>query len=330
MRNNHVMVYSDQDVDLLRETIENDKGLWKTIKYLKFWSYPVEVWDFHIEQIKEDIKEFTKKWIQCYIWWWIFNSFWNHEYIKRKVKEIKKIWIETVEITNSEWNLENPVFFEEVMNILTWEFNKVLIEIWTKYSGTNFSSNYKEWEKTIYNAIKSNADDIIIEWSVWNAWIYSNIYKIKTLLLINIIKIIEDLGYKDKYIIESSIPSHQIDITQNFWEDIQLWNILPKFFKFINSIRLGKISNNELNEIKQLYIKSWLYTIFELKANNQNNSSKEANFKLIEYILDLCEQNNINPNLIIFDKDFFNLDLGVEFSSIIIKQRIEELVKEKN
>jgi len=313
------MVVWDEDIDLIMWNSLDD------VKYIKMSSLTKEKWWFDKNKIIKNIQEFTKKWVDCYIWWWLFDSHWSHEDIKQVAKEMTNLWIKTVEITNSEWNLMVPTFFQETMNILRWEFEKVLIEIWTK-NFTRFNIDYKIREKAIENAIENFADEIIVEWWwSWNVWIYDKNCKIKSLLLSNIIKKIEELGYKDKYIIESSLPTHQINITQNFWEDIQLWNILPLFYKYINSIRSWNISKEEFNKLKYNYQRLWLLWLFNIELNNQNNTTKNDFFWLINKLFELALKNNIDPNSIFFDEELYNINWDIKTTINRIKSKILEL-----
>ncbi len=318
MRNNHLMAYSDWEIAFFEE-----KSL-KNVKYLKFWSYPIKTWSLNSRQVIEAIQYFTKKWVECYIWWGIFDSAKDYDDIKKIAQILKTLWIETIEITNSEDIFMDPVFFKETINILKWEFDKVLIEIWTKHR-SRFCKDYKQREKAIENAVKADADEIIIEWWIWKVWIYTEDYKLKTLLLINIIKKIYELWYKDKYIVESSFPSHQVDITQKFWKNITLWNIRSRFYDFIDSLRTWILNNKELAKIKEIYTKAWINNNFNIKNNNQNNNSVEDLFQLIEILFELAKEYKIDPNLIFFDENFYNLDDNIETNTDKIRNKIINL-----
>lgn len=301
MRNNSLIVFDSDDIEIAWDIIQS----WalETIKYVKFHSWSLMDRDIDIWEAVESVQEFTMKWIECYVWWWVIDSDLDFYSFKTTIENIKRLWIEIVEVTNSEWRLANPKKIEEVINILSWEFDKILIEVWTKDDYDKFSKDYDAWNRAIDNAVESGADEIVIEWWMWNVGIYTDENETKTLLLANILKRLKENGYQDKVIIEAWNKTLQSNIINLFWSDVTLWNIQPHNLWFVNYMR------------KQLISQKGLLEEFS---------------ELIDMLFKLCKKHKIDPNYFFFNNKFYDLNRNLQRHIKTIEEEVKSIIWERS
>jgi hypothetical protein len=225
MNRTSLIVWSPDDVETAYKVI--DDFPWQ-IQRVKFWSERV-MWKkphISVEQILESRTQFADMWVDSYIWGWLVDAC-----IKQEARDWKphfngisdqlvQWWFETVEI----WN---PTL--EQIGMLRDKFQTVIAEIWSKSTKDEYGTSYLSWEQSLERSVNVWIKDIVIEW--WgesDRWIYSIMTEVKMLLLMSLMRNLEDLSYDWDVVIEANAPLHQRLMYQSFGGAIHLWNISPQ------------------------------------------------------------------------------------------------------
>lgn len=275
MGNNSLILFNNRNIVDILATKPNN------LDYIKFHSWSILNEDFNKWLLIDSIKEFTSNWIKSYIGGGVFDSKYNKKEFLWVVKKIKELWLNTVEINSCEWKFTSPIIFSEVMKILCWEFEKVLVEIWIKSNCDIFSRDYKPWINALDDLAEFQVSEIVIEWGMWICWIYSSKKYLKILLLFTIIKKLIEIGYQEKFIIESALNIHQYDLINLFWSDVKLWNITTNCVNIIEDIR-------QTSKGKQNFFKEFS--------------------SIIDEIFDFCKKYKLEPNYFLFNEEFYFLN----------------------
>lgn len=302
MKNNNIILFDQFDLGDCLECIR--QWLMSTVGLVKITTSAILDKKIPKSEIQELTQECRKNWIECYIWWWITYRSIKKSQLTGHIKYLHDLWISTIEIPDSVGNNKDPELIFDLVEKLSLEFDKVLIEIWSKEKDI-FSMDYAVWEKSIIATVNAWADWIIIEWWMWDVWIYDDKYKIKTLLLWFILKKISDMWYDKDIIIEANNPDSQEYIINLFWPWTKLWNIC------MDDTNLDNI-NSTRNSCKK-------------------NENLLLNFyELIDTIFKFCNDNWINPNYFFFNPKYYNLDPNIKKSILLLKHEILSLTPESS
>ncbi|MFK7780688.1 MAG: phosphosulfolactate synthase [Candidatus Gracilibacteria bacterium] len=150
--------------------------------------------------------------------------------------------IKVIEISNSLGENTNPEVLMKLVEKLSGEFDRVLVEVGAKKESI-FSRDYKAWEDSIISVIEAGADGIILEGGMGNVGIYTDSYQVKTLLLLFIFKKISDLGYDKDIIVEAGT-----DCLQNYIISL-----------FGSQTKIGNIRVNDVNSYNHSYKQEYKY-----------------------------------------------------------------------
>lgn len=218
-----------------------------------------------------------------------------------------------VEIGRDSLNANNESDFQNLIRQLSWEFEKVIVEIWTKDENERFLHDYRAWSDSLDSALESSADSIVIEWWMWTVWIYDNNSRTKTLLLLYLVRRFQRSWSDKELIIEAWNKKIQEYIISLLWPNVKLWNV-PSFPYWTFWCEMGlHWVNNFRNRTSQTYDENLLERLFEV----------------IDIIFDLCKEHNIDPNYFFFSGRYYDLDFDTERTIKGIKWEITQLTKPK-
>lgn len=284
---------------------------WETIDLVKLASKAV--FDFWYDQIRKSNSKFNDFWIWCYLWWWVTESMIRKTWLTGTVNKLNSLWVRAIEVWRDSLWLSSEKEFQQLVMQLSQNFEKVIVEIWTKSGENGFSHDYKAWSDSLDSALESSANSIVLEWWMWFVWIYDNFSRTKTLLLLYLVRRFQR-GWSDKeLIIETWGRKIQEYIISLLWPNVKLWNIptLPLW------------ANEESLSLE------WIDDLRTRTAQNYDENLLEWLFEVIDIIFQLCKEHNINPNYFFFSGRYYDLDFDTERTIEGIKWEITQLTKPK-
>ena len=189
----------------------------RKIKRMKFTTSSLEKGLLKFGQAKEMQQELKWTGIDVYVWWWVTDDAIENWKLSKHISQLQELWISTIEV----WN-PTP----EIITTLRWEFSTVISEIWSK-GWDEYSHDHTAWEKSLKTSLDGWIQDIVLEGWNGRVWIYTRDYKVRTLLIIHLLKIIEESWHDIDTVLESPQPPQQHYLYSLLWRNIHLWNIHP-------------------------------------------------------------------------------------------------------
>lgn len=307
-RSNNLIFTPSWEDEAIKEAWWN---FWRTIDLVKVASNAV--FDFWYEQVWLSNRKFDNFWIWSYLWWWVTENMIRETWLTETIKKLNSLWVKAIEVWRDSLGLSSEREFQQLISQLSQEFEKVIVEIWTKSGKKGFSSNYKAWSDSLDSALESSANSIVIEWWVWFVWIYDDYSRTKTLLLLYLVRRFQRSWSDKELVIETWVKKIQEYIISLLWPNIKLWNIptLPSEFG------------------EQSLTLEWINNLRVKTAQTYDENLLERLFEVIDIIFDLCKEHNIDPNCFFFREKYYDLDFDTEKTIKWIKVEVSELTKTK-
>ena len=279
------------------------------ISRLKVTSRGIEQWNVSYAEVSEVQAEVRQKWIDVYVWWWITDKEIENWNLPVHISELQKHEIDTIEV----WN-PTP----EIIRILQWEFKTVIGEIGSKSHVDEYSYDYTAWENSLKTSIDWWIENIILEGWTGNCWIYSHHGRVRTLLLMHLMRTIEKSWYDWETILEAFNPYHQLYMFNAFGNDINLSNISPA----------------------SLLLKGWFLKMLPHPLNIEQIKKRIATeypkrlkkfYEVLDYMFEIAEQKWINPSDFMFDSSLTSMHSEqIIEAAEAVKTSIREMVPTSN
>lgn len=295
------LIVWDQETTLSGISVAK-KHPWE-ISRIKHASQSISNWDLLLENVRETQEAVADLWISAYVWWGITDAAIRDGDISRHIKDLQAFWIDTVEV----WNPSN-----EILRILQSEFATVISEIWSKSRSDRYSRDYKAWERSLKTSLDNGIQDIIIEWGTWSVGIYTPQDRVRTFLLLYLMKQIDELGYTWDVILEATDPWAQDYMYSIFGQNIHLWNIIPS------------VSFNDSLDA---------YNVRKIRKLNPKYTSERlaAFYELVDNLFAVAKERGISPNDLIFHPTLTSINWEEVFEvAQEVKRSFHELVAYEN
>lgn len=302
MKNNNLIIFDQEDLD----KCVRDLPVLDTVDLIKITTNAIREKIFSEWQIREFTQECRKNWIECYIWWGITDSMIEDFQIDEHIEDLQSLWIKVIEMSAAMWEKVEPDVLNRYVKKLSKDFDRIIVEIWSKAENI-FSRDYKVWQESVQAAICAWASDIVIEWWMWKVWIYNNDNRVKTLLLMYILKEISNSWYNWNVIMETIKVELQSYVISLLWSRVKLWNILYEEYFSIYSIEKNRT-----------------------QCGNKQDEILNKFYEVIDEIFTFCKEHKIDPNYFFFNSNFFNLYQGVDKCIQDIKLDMESLLWNNN
>jgi len=304
--NYSLIVWDDESIQDWYKAI---KKYSKKIDRLKIASRGIDEWNVSYAQASEIQTEVRRKWIDVYIWWWVTDKAVENWNLSAHVSELQKHNIETIEI----WN-PTP----EIISTLQWEFKTVIAEIGSKSHVDEYSHDYTAWENSLKTSIDWWIEDIILEGWTGKCWIYSHHGRVRTLLLMHLIRTIEKSWYNWETILEAFNIPHQHYMFNAFGNDINLSNIAPTSL-LLKSWPLGMLPHPA--NIEQIRKKASLKYPKRLKKF----------YEVLDYMFEIAEEKWINPSDYMFDLSLTSMHSEqIIEAAEVVKESIRDMTPSSN